>query len=204
MLNAMVIPRPSAPTRWQLLPEPRLTEQEFLALCHANPDLRLERTAEGAIIIMPPTGGETGERNSELNYQLRGWWKRNPVGKVYDSSTAFKLPNGATRSPDAAWVSPERLAGLTPAELRQFPALCPDFVIELRSETDRLRDLQAKLREYIANGARLGWLIDPAARTVHVYRLGRPVERLVRPSELRGDPELPGLAVNLAEVWGAG
>lgn len=202
MLDAMVIPRPTSATRWELLAQPRLTEDEFLALCRANPDLRLERTAEGAIIVMPPTGGETGERNSEINYQVRGWLKQVRTGKVFDSSTAFKLPNGATRSPDAAWVSADRLAGLSSDDLQQFPPICPDFVIELRSKTDRLRDLQAKMREYIANGARLAWLIDPTTRTVYVYRPDRPVERLGDPAEVNGAPELPGLIVNMVEVWG--
>ncbi len=204
MHDPLVIPRPAAPTRWRLVSEPRLTEAEFLSLCRANPDLRLERTAEGAIIVMPPTGGDTGERNSEINYQLRRWLKHHRSGKVYDSSTAFRLPNGATRSPDAAWVGPERLATLTAEDLEGFPPVCPDFVVELRSATDRLRDLQVKMREYVDNGARLGWLIDPVARTAFVYRPGRPVERCVRPPVLRGEPELPGLALDLMEVWGRG
>lgn len=203
MQNPLVIPRPAAPTRWRLHPEPRLTEAEFVALCRANPDLRLERTAEGAIIVMPPTGGDTGERNSEINYQLRVWLKRHRSGKVYDSSTAYRLPNGATRSPDGAWIGPERLAGLTAEALQGFPPVCPDFVVELRSATDRLRDLQAKMREYAENGARLGWLIDPTTRTVYIHRPGRAVERLVNPATLAGDPELPGLILDLTEIWAA-
>lgn len=198
----LCIPASHATKRWQLLPDPRLTEAQFLRLCQANPDMRIERTAEGAIVIMPPTGTETGARNSELTYQLHAWWRGRREGRVYDSSTAFTLPNGAIRSPDASWLSPERLAGLTPEERRGFSRVCPDFVVELRSPSDRLADLQDKLREYIVNGARLGWLVDPQLRRVHVYRPDRVVELLTDPPEVRGDPELPGMVLDLTEVWG--
>jgi Uma2 family endonuclease len=198
---APIIPKTVTPARWQLLPEPKMTDEDFLALCQANPDMRLERTAEGAVIIMPPAGAESSERNADLTVQVGAWSKRDGTGRTFDSSGGFTLPNGAIRSPDVAWVRRERWDTLTPAQKAGFAPLCPDFVIELRSGSDRLRNVQRKLEEYIANGATLGWLIDPQTRTVHVYRPDRPVEKIERPSEIRGDPELPGLVVDLAGVW---
>lgn len=196
-----IIPNTIAPVRWQLLPDPKISDEDFLVLCQANPDMRLERTAEGAIIIMPPAGAETGRTNADLAFQVVAWAKRDGTGQTFDSSSGFTLPNGAIRSPDVAWVRGERWDRLTPAQKAGFAPLCPDFAIELRSPTDRLRSVQGKLEEYIANGAQLAWLIDPQTLTVHVYRPGRPVEKIERPAEICGDPELPGLVVDLAEVW---
>jgi Uma2 family endonuclease len=185
--------------RFPLLGE--MTDDEFLEFCQANRDLRIERTAEGEIIVMPPTGGETGNRNSELNFQLVGWSKRDGTGKVFDSSTGFKLPNGAERSPDAAWVSHSRLAQLTAEEKRKFIPLCPDFVIELRSPTDRMIDLKEKMEEYIANGARLGWLIDAQEKRVYVYMPGREVEFIDGALTISGEPVLLGFSLDLRSIW---
>ncbi len=139
-----------------------ITQKQFTALVEVNPDLRLERTAQGEFIVNPPTGWETGERNRSLTGQLDHWYEMNSnLGKAFDSSTGFILPNGATRSPDASWVSRERWEALTPEQKGTFANICPDFVVELRSGSDRVQSLQAKMREYIDNGARLGWLIDP-------------------------------------------
>jgi Uma2 family endonuclease len=187
-----------------LRPLSEISERDFVALCEANPELRFERTAEGDIIVMSPEGGESGNRSQRIGAQLAVWCESDGTGAVFGSSTGFRFPNGATRSPDAAWVRLSRLATLTPAEKRGFLPLCPDFVIELRSPTDRLAQLEAKMAEYLANGAELGWLIDPDSRTVQVYRPGRDVERLAGMSEMAGAPELPGFVLDLAKVWEPG
>lgn len=178
-----------------------MTDDEFYEFCRLNRDFRIERTAEGEVIVMPPTGAETGDRNSEINMQLRLWAKENRKGRAFDSSTGFRLPNGATRSPDAAWVKRSRLATLTKEDKKRFLPLCPDFIIELRSPSDTLNELRGKIREYMDNGAELGWLIDPENRCVHVYRRGRPAERLENPTNVSGDPELPGFSLELREIW---
>ncbi|HAJ63028.1 MAG TPA: hypothetical protein DCP31_30500, partial [Cyanobacteria bacterium UBA8543] len=155
-----------------------LTDEQFYQLCVANEQWRLELTAEGELIIMPPTGGESGIRNADLTTDLNLWNRQTRLGKVFDSSTEFRLPNGAKRSPDASWVILERWDALPAHDRKRFPPLCPDFVIELRSETDSLKDLRAKMQEYQANGARLGWLIDPQTPLVEIYRLKRDVETI--------------------------
>lgn len=187
----------------QLILEPPLTftDEQFYDLCQRNRDLRFERTAEGEIIVMPPTGWETGDRNAEINMQLRHWAKTENNGVATDSSTGFRLPDGADRSPDAAWVSRERLAQLTREAKRRFLPLCPDFVIELMFPTDDLADVQAKMEEYIANGTQLGWLIEPEARRVYVYRPHTEVEILAQVAQVSGDPILPGFVLELAEIW---
>lgn len=179
----------------------RLSDEQFFQLCQQNRDLRLERTAEGDIVVMPPAGGATGARNSNLNMQLAVWAEADGSGITFDSSTGFTLPNGATLSPDAAWVRKARLARLTDAQKERFLPLCPDFVAELRSPSDSLPALHDKLAEYIANGARLGWLIDPETRRVHVYRPDTPVETLDAPARLSGDPVLPGFTLDLTRLW---
>ena len=194
----------SPPLVLRLRPVIEMTREQFFELCQLNRDLRIERTAEGDLVIMPPTGGETGARNAELVMQVKLWAKRDGSGVVFDSSTGFDLPNGATRSPDVAWVKRSRLAALTPEQKQRFLPLCPDFVIELRSPSDPLSILQEKMEEYLANGAQLGWLIDPVERQVYVYRPGAPVERLDNPAELRGDPVLPGFVLDLRTVWDVG
>jgi Uma2 family endonuclease len=184
-----------------LRPAIELTDDQFSALCQLNRDLRLERTAQGDLIIMPPTGWETGARNNSISGQLYNWSKRDGTGVATDSSTGFKLPNGADRSPDAAWVSRARLAQLTPEQKRKFLPLCPDFVVELRSPTDDLPNLQEKMAEYIEQGARLGWLIDPEEKRVYVYRPGAAVEVLEGAEELSEEPELKGFVLDLREIW---
>ncbi len=181
-----------------------LTEDQFFEFCQINRDLRIERTAKGELIIMPPTGWETGRRNSDLTTALNLWAKQEGSGVASDSSTGFILPNGATRSPDAAWVKRSRLAALTPEQRKKFLPLCPDFVIELRSASDSVSDLQDKMQEYIDNGAQLGWLIDPQRKQVYVYRPHSPVECLENPSTLSGEPVLPGLVLELKDIWESG
>jgi Uma2 family endonuclease len=177
-----------------------LEQFEFLAV--ANRDLRLERTAGGELIVNPPTGGESGQRNFNINGQIARWFEENQeLGEAFDSSTGFILPNGAIRSPDASWVRRERWQALTAKQRKGFIPLCPDFVVELRSESDRRSELQAKMREYIDNGTRLGWLIDPQNHQVEIYRLGKEVEVLVNPSQLSGEDVLPGFVLDLKRVW---
>ena len=187
------------PLKLELRPVVDLQDDQFYEFCRINRDVRIERNAEGELLIMSPTGGETGARNAEVTMQLGVWAKRDGRGVVFDSSTGFLLPNRAVRSPDAAWISHSRLPALT--ERRRFIALCPDFVLELRSPTDDLGILQAKLCEYLENGASLGWLIDPDVRRVYVYRPETPVECIENAVELSGDPELPGFVLDLREIW---
>ena len=179
-----------------------VTQDQFETLAAANRDLRLERTAEGELIVNPPTGGESGKRNFSITGQLARWYEEHEdLGEGFDSSTGFRLLNGADRSPDASWVSRERWQSLTPQQRKGFVPLCPDFVVELRSESDSLPKLQAKMREYMDNGARLGWLIDPQNRRVEIYRAGREVEVLENPSNLSGEDILPRFVLNLRRVW---
>jgi Uma2 family endonuclease len=179
-----------------------VTQEQFTALAAANRDLRLERSAKGELIVNPPTGWETGRRNRSLTGQLDRWYEENEdLGEAFDSSTGFILPNGATRSPDASWVSRERWQALTPEQKGTFAHICPDFVVELRSSSDTLKSGQDKMREYIDNGAILGWLIDPQQRRVEIYRAGKDVEVLGNPAELSGEAVLPGFVLNLRRVW---
>lgn len=178
-----------------------LTDERFLKLCQDNRDLRLEMTAAGELIIMGPTNTETGRRNAGLNFQLYLWARQDGTGVCFDSSTGFTLPNGAKVSPDASWIARDRYEALSDEEREQFAPLCPDFVIELRSKTDRLARLQAKMVEYVENGARLGWLLDPVARGVYIYRPGREAETLENPDTVVGDPVLPGFRLQLNEIW---
>ena len=181
-----------------------LTDDQFFELCQANQEMRLERTAEGDILFMAPAGGEAGSQSSELNHELRAWAKRDGSGVAFDSSTGFVLPNGAILSPDAAWVRKTRLQKLKPTQKKKFLPLCPDFVVELLSPTDRLSATMAKMQEYLDNGARLGWLIDPARREVHIYRPTAQPERLHNAKKLSADPELPGFTLDLREIWDPG
>lgn len=184
-----------------LRPGLEMTDDQFFLLCQINRDLRFERTAEGDLIVMPPTGFETGGRNAEITMQLRMWAKEDGRGVATDSSTGFKLPNGADRSPDAAWVLRSRLAEVPAEKKKKFLPLCPDFVIELKSPTDALADLQAEMDEYIANDARLGWLINPETRRVYVYRPGQVVEVLENRESISGEPLLIGFTLDLREIW---
>ena len=183
-----------------LPPDLHLTDDQLYEFCRLNRDLRIERTAQGGLAIMAPAGGDTSARNAEITIQLGLWAKRDGTGQTFDSSGGFVLPNGAIRSPDASWVRHGRLAALTAEERAKFLPLCPDFVIELRSLTDSLSALQDKMREYMENGAQLGWLIDPLARQVFVYRSGAPVEHLEEPDSVSADPLLPGFRLELAEI----
>ncbi len=178
-----------------------VTHEQFVQLALANRDLQLERTATGELIVIPPTGSETGNRNLDIEGQLWLWNRQTKLGKAFNSSTGFHLPNGADRSPDAAWVRQERWDALTPEQRKGFAPLCPDFVLELRSESDNISPLRAKMREYRENGARLGWLIDRKNRKVEIYR-HQDVEVLDNPSTLSGEDVLPGFVLDLTEVWG--
>ncbi len=179
----------------------KVTEEQFQLLATANRDLRLEQTADGKLIIMPPTGGNTGKSNAQLSAQFVIWNNQTKLGEVFDSSTAFRLPNGATRSPDVSWVKIERWNQLTPEQQDIFPPLCPDFVVELRSRTDTMESLREKMQEYLDNGIHLGWLIDPKNKIVEIYQLQQPVKILNAPQTLSGENVLPGFSLNLEMVW---
>ncbi|AXY68655.1 Uma2 family endonuclease [Thermosynechococcus sichuanensis E542] len=184
-----------------LRPTLQLTDDVFEQLCRQNPDLRLERSAQGELIAMPPAGSETGYRNVDLLGQLWQWNRQMQLGVVFDSSAGFTLPNGAIRCPDAAWVAKSRWERLTPEQRRKFAPLCPDFVVELKSPTDDLATLQAKLQEYIDNGAQLAWLIDPEAQQVYSYCAGQTVQRIDHPEVLCADPVLPNFVMDFALIW---
>lgn len=178
-----------------------LSEEQFAQLAAVNRDVRLELTAKGELVIMPPTGGETGNWNLDLSGQIWLWNRQNQLGKTFDSSTGFRLPNGAVRSPDAAWVSLARWEALNKDERKKFLPLCPDFALELMSENDELKDTQAKMQEYLDNGLRLGWLINPKTQTVEIYRPDREVELLQSPIILFGEGVLPGFILDLQAIW---
>ncbi|MEL7036137.1 MAG: Uma2 family endonuclease [Cyanobacteria bacterium J06592_8] len=177
-----------------------LTDEQFFQLCQDNTDYLFERTAKGELIIMSPTGSDTGNRNIELAYQLQAWSRQNQLGKAFDSSTGFKLPNGAERSPDASWIAIERWNKLTSAQQGKFAPLCPDFVVELRSASDALKKLQEKMLEYIDNGAKLGWLLDRKKQQVEIYRPQQSVEILRSPKTLSGENVLPNFVLDLKDI----
>lgn len=177
------------------------SDEGLLRFSQDNPELHVERTPEGEIIVMAPAGGESSRRNAELVADLVLWARLDGTGIVYDSSVGFVLPDGSLRSPDAAWVRRARLAELTPEQKERFLPLCPDFVVELRSPTDALVTLQAKMEEYRTNGARLGWLLDPTTRQAHLYRPDQPAEILDDPTALSGEEILPGFTLDLTRFW---
>lgn len=183
-------------------PIAKLTDEQFYEICQANRDLKIERTATGELIIMPPTGGGTGKCNSDINIELGIWNRNTGLGIVFDSSTGFKLPNGADRSPDAAWITLEKWHSLTPEQQEKFLPFAPDFVIELRSPSDTLQPLQDKMQEYIDNGTRLGWLMNRKDRQVEIYRQGREKEVLDNPATLSGEEVLPRFVLNMQIIWG--
>ncbi|MEO0935537.1 MAG: Uma2 family endonuclease [Cyanobacteria bacterium J06641_2] len=174
-----------------------LSDEQFYQLCAVNRDLSLELNATGELIIVPPVGGESGNQEADLITDLNIWNRQAGLGKVFSSSTIFKLPNGAKRSPDAAWVKLERWEGLSLEERKKFPPLAPDFVIELRSESDRLKSLQDKMQEYLQNGVRLGWLVNPQDKQVEIYRQNQLVEVVNIPIKLSGEDVLPGFELQL-------
>ena len=177
-----------------------LTDEQFWQLCQRNRDYRFEANAKGDLIIMPPTGSDTGRRNSDIIVQLGIWNKQNKTGVIFDSSTGFTLANGAKRSPDASWIKLARWNSLTTEEQEKFAPICPDLVVELRSKTDRLKPLQEKMQEYINNGASLGWLIDRQNRQVEIYRVNRTVEIISSPNSLSGENVLPNFVLDLTEI----
>ena len=179
----------------------KLTSEQFYQLCEENPELKLERNANGELIVMPPTGGETGKRNLTAGAQLWTWNEQTELGEAFDSSTGFTLPNKADRSPDVSWVEKSRWSALTPEQKDKFIPLCPDFVIELLSPSDSLKKTQEKMQEYMENGCRLGWLINRKKREVEIYRRGQDVEVLQSPLTLSGENVLPGFVLNLQKIW---
>ena len=178
----------------------RMTDAEFMDFCAQNPELRIEMTSKGELIVMSPVTGRGGNRNFFLTGRFFEWAENDNTGVGFDSSTCFTLPNGAKRSPDVSWIRRERWDALTPEEQDEFPPICPDFVVELRSKSDRLKMLEEKMEEYLLNGAQLGWLIDPLQKRVHIYRPGSPVEILNQPQEVSGEPLLKGFVLNLAGI----
>ena len=175
-----------------------LTDEQFYQLCQDNENWQLERTAQGELIIMPPVGGISGKRESDLNAELWLWNRQTQLGQVFSSSTIFTLPSGAKRSPDVAWVKSDRWESLTLEEQEKFPPLCPDFVIELRSRTDSLNQLQEKMQEYLDGGLQLGWLINPQAQEVEIYRPNQMVEIIQLPTTLSGEKVLPGFILDIS------
>jgi Uma2 family endonuclease len=177
----------------------QVTHGQFEHLCQINPDLRLELTSTGELIVMAPAGWESSERNGDLTAQVIIWNRRSKLGRVFDSSGGFTLPSGAVRSPDVTWISNAKVANLSPKV--SFPRVVPDFAIELRSKTDRLKTLQEKMLEYQENGMQLGWLINPQDQEVEIYRIGKDVEVLKSPSELSGEDVLPNFILDLTTIW---
>ena len=173
------------------------TDEQFYQLCQKNSDLKFERTSTGELIIMPPVGGESGNREAEFIIDLGIWNRQTGLGYTFSSSTIFKLPNGSDRSPDAAWIKKERWEALTPEQKRKFPPIAPDFVIELRSATDDLKTLRQKMQEYIDAGVQMGWLINPQQQQIEIYRLGKDAELRNLPTELLGEEILPGFSLSL-------
>jgi len=184
-----------------LKPVVELTPDRFFELAGINRDLRMELTAEGELIVMPPAGSESSDQNAEITMQLRMWAKRDGTGRTFDSSGGFTLPNGAVRSPDASWVERSKWEALTNEQRKKFVPLWPDFVIGLHSPTDSLSVLRDKMQEYLDNGARLGWLIDPEQKRVYVYRPRSEAEELHNPEKIPGDPILSGFTLDLREIW---
>ncbi len=184
-----------------LIPQNPLTTEQFYTFCQHNQDLRIERTAAGEIIVMPPAFSDTGNRNFKIALQLGLWAEQDGTGEGFDSSAGFTLPNGATRSPDAAWIRSERWHALTPEQQTSFAPICPDFVIELCSASDSLTSLKEKLQECIDNGTQLGLLIDRKERCVHVYQPGRSPNILSNPDQVSCAPELPGFTFRMANLW---
>lgn len=184
----------------KLEPIIHLSPEQFTSICHTNPEAKLELTARGELVIVSPTGGETGNKNIKLLARLENWTETDGTGLAFDSSTMFRLSHNTFRSPDAAWIQLSRWNTLTDEEKRAFPPLCPDFVVELRSPSDSLKELREKMQEYIDNGVRLGWLIDPINKQVEIYRIDSTPEMLSHPTQLNGENVLVGFVLNLQGI----
>ena len=185
----------------KMQPEIIMNDDQFFDFCQLNRDLNIERDQLGDLLIMSPTGSETDERNFNLIVQLGIWTKKDGTGVGFGSSGGFTLPNGAVRSPDAAWIKKERWEAIPVEQRKKFAPICPDFVVELRSETDSLKTLQEKMEEYIENGVKLGWLIDRKQGKVFIYRSGQVMAELDHPQTLNGEDILPGFVLDLREIW---
>ncbi|MEM8777287.1 MAG: Uma2 family endonuclease [Cyanobacteria bacterium P01_G01_bin.49] len=184
-----------------ITPFGQMSDEQFYQLCCKNPNIKFERNQQGNLIIMSPTGGEIGNYNSEINADFVLWNRQTKLGIVFDSSTCFRLPSGANRSPDVAWVSKDKWNQLTPEEKSQFPPIAPDFVLELMSPSDHLKDTQEKMEEYMISGVKLGWLINPRQQTVEIYRQEIEIELLTKPNYLFGEKILPDFTLNLQFLW---
>ncbi|MCT7960594.1 Uma2 family endonuclease [Laspinema sp. D1] len=200
MNTTLAVPEIS-PLVLQMSPAIEMTDEQFFDFCQQNRDYRIERTATGEVIIMSPTGSETGNRNFDLIVQLGLWTRQNKTGIGFDSSTGFTLPNGAIKSSDAAWIMLEKWHSLTTEEQQKFAPICPDFIVEIRSPSDNLKRLQDKLQDYIENGALLGWLIDRKHQQVYIYRPNQPVDCLTQPTTLSEESLLPGFVLDLSTIW---
>ena len=185
----------------EMSPAWEMNDNSFFDFCQLNSHLRIERNATGKLIIMSPAGSETGNRNFKLIQQLANWTDRNGSGIGFDSSAGFILPNGATRSPDASWIELSKWNSLSAEQKTKFAPICPDFVVELKSPSDRLEVIQDKMQEYINNGASLGWLIDRPNRKVYIYTPNQEVNCLKDPQTVSGDPVLPGFVLDLSQIW---
>jgi Uma2 family endonuclease len=200
-MTTLLIQTQSVPLTVNLPSIKLMTVEQFYEFCQANPELRIERNVSGKVIVMPPAFSDTGNRNFKIAVQLGNWAEQDGTGETFDSSAGFTLPNGATRSPDASWIKLERWNALSEEQKASFAPICPDFVIELRSKSDRLNELQSKMQEYIDNGALLGWLIDRKNRKVHIYRPNREPETLDNPEIVSGEPVLPGFVLQMEKIW---
>jgi len=201
MNTNLLVPPEILPMVLQMQPDVMMTDDQFFDFCQLNRDFRIERNVFGDLLIMSPTGSETDERNFDLIGQLWIWTKQNGTGVGFGSSGGFTLPNGAIKSPDAAWIQRSRWEAIPSEQRKKFAPICPEFVIELRSETDNLKLLQDKMQEYIDNGTELGWLIDRKQRKVFIYRPQLPVEELDHPLTLSGENVLPGFILDLSQIW---
>lgn len=192
----------SSPLVLQIPSSMQMTDEQFFEFCQVNRDLRIERNKFGELVIMPPTGSETGNREVNISGQLWVWSEQDGTGITFSSSTGFKLSTGAERSPDASWIKLERWNALSPEQQRKFAPICPDFVVELKSPSDNLQTLKEKMEEYMNEpGIQLGWLIDRKQRKVYIYRPGLPEECLDNPASVSGESVLPGFILNMSKVW---
>jgi Uma2 family endonuclease len=184
-----------------LMTLPQMSDAQFYEFCRTNPELRIERNANGEVIVMPPAFSDTGNRNIKISAQVQNWADEDGTGEAFDSSAGFTLPNGATRAPDTAWIRSDRWNALTPEQQASFAPIVPDFVIELRSSSDTLLGLREKMQEYVEQGVWLGLLIDRKKRQVHLYRPNCEPEVLENPERVSCEPELPGFGLKMAKIW---